>query len=268
MSWETVSCLMTDVGCVRTTNEDAGGIVQPHDVAVLASRGVLAVVADGMGGHSAGEIASRLAVDHVQRAYYDSDGSPDKALAAALGAANRAIFDRSQKDRQLAGMGTTCVTFALCGGMGYAAHVGDSRLYLVRGGGIYQMTNDDSAVGEMVKRGLISRAEARGHKERNVILKALGTRASLDISTWPQPFPVRPGDTFLLCSDGLTDVVEDQELLSAVQGGLVDECCQGLVALARSRGGLDNITVAVVRIAARLEAPRAVRDTREIQVNS
>ncbi len=267
MSWETVSCLMTDVGCVRSTNEDAGGIVQPHDLAVLASRGVLAVVADGMGGHSAGEIASRLAVDHIQRAYYASEGSPDRALANALTGANRAIFERAQKDPQLAGMGTTCVTFALCGGMGYAAHVGDSRLYLVRGG-IYQMTNDDSAVGEMVKRGLISRAEARGHKERNVILKALGTHASLDVSTWPQPFPVKPGDAFVLCSDGLTDVVEDHELLDAVQRGSVDDCCRDLVALAKSRGGHDNITVALLRIAPRSEAPRPVRDTREVQVQS
>lgn len=267
MSWETVSCLITDVGCVRKRNEDAGGIVQPHDTAVLASRGVLAIVADGMGGHSAGEIASQLAVEHVRRAYYRAEGSPDIALETALSAANRAILERAQKEPRLAGMGTTCVTFALCGGMGYAAHVGDSRLYLVRGGGIYQMTNDDSAVGEMVKRGLISRTDARRHEERNVILKALGTRATLDVSTWPQPFPVRPGDAFLLCSDGLTDAVEDEELLDAVQRGAVDQSCRELVALAKSRGGHDNITVAVLRIAPR-PVERTLPDTREVQVPS
>jgi protein phosphatase len=265
MTWEIAGHVLSDVGCVRDLNEDRCRIVQPSDAGERSRRGVLAVVADGMGGHSAGEVASELAVDAVHRAYYDAAGEPGDALAEALETANRAIFASASAEKKLAGMGTTCVALAICGDEAHAASVGDSRIYLIRGGGIYQMTADDSAVGEMVAKGLLTRAEARHHAERNVILRALGTRGEVKVSRWEQPLPVRAGDTFLLCSDGLTDLVEDAEIAAAVGDRHGADACKALVDLARARGGHDNITVALLRVAAPV-AHMAAPATREVGV--
>ena len=177
MTWEIAAHVLSDVGCVRDLNEDRGRVVQPADDAERARRGVLAIVADGMGGHSAGEVASELAIAAVHRAYYESEGEPMEALAAALATANREIFAAASAEKKLEGMGTTCVALAVCNDHAHAASVGDSRIYLLRGGGIYQMTADDSAVGAMVAQGLLTREEARHHTDRNVILRALGTHA-------------------------------------------------------------------------------------------
>jgi PPM family protein phosphatase len=266
MTWEIAGYVVSDVGCVRELNEDRGRIVQPGDDAEQSRRGVLAIVADGMGGHSAGEVASELAVDAVHRAYYAHEGAPAAALVAAVQLANRTIFDTASAEKRLSGMGTTCVALAVCDGHAYAASVGDSRLYLLRDGGIYRMTNDDSAVGELVARGLLTRAEARHHADRNVILRALGTHGDVQVSHWEQPLPVRAGDVFLLCSDGLSDLVEDEEIAALAVDRHGADACKALVALARSRGGHDNITVAMLRISARAAGPVAAPATREVRV--
>jgi serine/threonine protein phosphatase PrpC len=274
MNWTLDAALVSDTGAVRNSNEDAGRIVQPGDAGVLASHGVLAIVADGMGGHLAGEVASRMAVDIVHRRYYAAPPSttesdaPQHALVDALNDANRAIYDCAAADSQHAGMGTTCVALAVRGDRAYASHAGDSRLYLIRGGGIYQLTNDDSAVGEMVSRGLLSREAARRHEDRNVILKALGTHPSVEASAWPEPLPVQPGDVFLLCTDGLTDLVEEEELAEAARSDRAAAACHTLVALAKSRGGFDNITVAILRFAPQPALHTPVRETREVRVTS
>ena len=268
MTWDISASLCTDTGRVRSANEDAGRIVQPSDEATRATRGVLVVVADGMGGHSAGDIASRLAVETINRAYYDGPGEPGDALAAALGAANQAIFARAAKDPALTGMGTTCVALACCRDVAYASHVGDSRLYLVRSGGIYQMTTDDSVVAEMVQQGLITREEARRHQDRNVLLKALGTRADITASRWDEPFPLRAGDTFVLCSDGLTDLVSDAEILTAAAGTHVNDASRALVDLAKDRGGFDNITVAMLRLTPQQVRRDTAPETREVRVTT
>jgi len=260
--------LVSDSGSVRTSNEDCGRIVQPGDAANLDRRGVLAVVADGMGGHSAGEIASRLAVETIHRAYFASEEEPSVALASAVAAANAAIFARASADADLHGMGTTCVALVIRGDAAHAVSVGDSRIYLARGGRIYQMTVDDSAVGDMVSRGLITRAEAKHHHDRNVILKALGTHAAVDAGAWQRPFPVRPDDVFVLCSDGLTDLVDDDEILSnASSVASAVDACRALVQLAKSRGGFDNITVAMLRVSLP-DAAVVVPATREVRVTS
>jgi len=266
MTWEIAGYVVSNVGCVRELNEDRGRIVQPGDDAEQGRRGVLAIVADGMGGHSAGEVASELAVDAVHRAYYAHDGAPAAALVAAVQHANRTIFEMASAEKRLAGMGTTCVALAVCGGHAYAASVGDSRLYLLREGAIYRMTNDDSAVGELVVRGLLTRDEARHHADRNVILRALGTHDDVQVSRWEQPLPVRGGDVFLLCSDGLSDLVEDEEIAALAADRHGADACQGLVAMARARGGHDNITVAMLRISARAADPVAAPATREVRV--
>jgi len=255
MTWELGASMLSDVGCHRPINEDSGCIVRPADAAVLSARGVLAIVADGMGGHSAGEVASAMADDVIRRSYYAEPGGPYDALRSALQTANATVFQRASEDPALNGMGTTCVALALCGDEACVASVGDSRLYLVRGERIYQMTMDDSAVSDMVARGVISRDEARHHQDRNVILRALGTHESVEISTWQEPFPVREGDIFILCSDGLTDLVSDQEILETAESLHEADACRALVDKARLRGGFDNITVAILRLA-QVPAPR------------
>jgi PPM family protein phosphatase len=201
-----------------------------------------------MGGHAAGEVASRLAVEVVARVYYDHAGEPQPALSEALVAANHAIYAAARRDASLHGMGTTCTALALRQGAAFLAHVGDSRLYLVRGGEIYQLSEDHSAVAEMLRRGLLSAQEAREHAERNVILRALGTHAEVNVTTWEQGFPVRAGDCFLLCSDGLSDLVADEEIRHAVESAEAAQSCARLIALARERGGHDNITVALLSL--------------------
>jgi PPM family protein phosphatase len=273
MTWEIAAHVLSDVGCVRDLNEDRGRVVQPGDDDERARRGVLAIVADGMGGHSAGEVASTIAVDAVHRSYYDSTGAPGAALVAALEAANTAIFTSASAEKKLAGMGTTCVALALCDGHAHAASVGDSRIYLLRDGRLYQMTADDSAVNELVTRGLLTREEARHHADRNVILRALGTHEEVQVGRWDQPLPLRPGDAFVLCSDGLTDLVQDDEIAGAVTVGHGADACRALVDLARARGGHDNITVALLRVASlagsareSVPATREMPATRELRV--
>lgn len=267
LKYEIVAGIATDPGCVRDSNEDSGGYHQPHDAEKLAERGSLFVVADGMGGHSAGEVASRIAVDCITQVYYENSGDAQSALKEAFHEANHRIFQTAQQDERLTGMGTTCTALVLQNGTAISAHVGDSRLYLVRDDQIYLMTEDHSAVMEMVKRGWLSLEQARHHPDKNVILRAMGSHAEVEVTTWQEPFPVRAGDRFLLCSDGLYDLVEDEEIRLEVATNEPRTACERLVALARERGGHDNITVLIVN----LKAPgdvyhRPVPVTRVVEV--
>ena len=240
--------LITDCGCVRDLNEDCCQVVHPADRGVLDRKGVLIVVADGMGGCQAGEVASRIAVETVARSYYASAGEPRTALADALQEANREIHQFSLLRQELNGMGTTCTALVIHGGVAHSAHVGDSRLYLVRSSAIYQLTEDHSVVTQLVKQGRITSAAARRHSDRNIILRCLGSRATVEVATWEQAMPVRAGDSFVLCSDGLHDAVSDEEIRTATESGDAATACECLVAMARERGGHDNITVAIARV--------------------
>lgn len=260
--------VQTDVGCHREINEDSSTFIEPGSGELLSARGRLVVVADGMGGHSAGEVASRIAVDVISRVYYDTPGDPVSALRTSFIQANREIHQSSTEDQARKGMGTTCTALVLRNGTALAAHVGDSRLYLVRGGQIYLMTEDHSAVMELVKRGLLTLAEARHHPDKNVILRALGSHRDIEISVWDEPLPIRGGDRFLLCSDGLYDLVEDNEIMEAVLGGDAHTACSGLITLAKDRGGYDNITVAVVGIGVDGRLEHDIKQTREVGVVS
>ncbi len=239
---------LSDVGCVREVNEDSIRVIRQTEPNELAKRGILVVVADGMGGHNAGEVASKLAVEVVVQRYVDETEDPGKALASALEQANRVIIDAASKDARYTGMGTTCTALLLRGGVAYCAHVGDSRLYLVRGNDIILMTEDHSAVMDLLRQGTITADEARHHPDKNVIVRALGARAEVEVASWEKPLSVRPGDTFLICSDGLYDLVEDNELFDALRGALPQLACERLVELARQRGGPDNITVGIITV--------------------
>ena len=238
--------LATDRGCVREINEDFARIIRPTTTEELARRGLLAVVCDGMGGHEGGEIASRLAVETIVKRFESEDGDPLTILPRALQSANRAIFDAAIRNAKLRGMGTTCTALVLRAGVAYSAHVGDSRLYLVRAGEIFLMTEDHSAVMELVRQGVISRDEARHHPDKNVISRALGSHGDVDVTGWPRPFAVLPGDRFLLCTDGLYDLVDDETLLAVARNAHPQVACDRLVTLAREAGGHDNISVAIL----------------------
>lgn len=270
--YEIVAHLITDRGCVREINEDCGRCVFPGDAETIAKKGQLFVVADGMGGHTAGELASRLAVDEICRSYYSLPDDPHRSLKRAFADANEKIFVTASEQTELQGMGTTCTALVVASGKAFAAHVGDSRLYLVRDGEMYLMTVDHSAVMELVKQGLLTLEEARHHPDKNVILRALGVHEAVEVSSWDAPFTIRTGDQFLLCSDGLYDLVSDEEMRDAVLASDAERACAELVELAKQRGGHDNITVGVVSVAAvdhtARGVPAWVRDTREVEIAS
>jgi protein phosphatase len=266
--FEIAASVQTDVGCVREINEDSGRLVRPADPALLASKGTLVVVADGMGGHSAGEVASQMAADVVCRLYYASPDEPAVALRRAVEEANRRIHEAAAADESKHGMGTTCTALALCGATAYAAHVGDSRLYMLRAGQLYQLSEDHSAVNEMVKLGIITKEQARTHEDKNVILRALGTSPEVEVSAL-EPFAVGVGDRYLLCSDGLHDLVLEDEIASLL-GGSEDVHAAGerLIAMAKERGGHDNITVGIIAIMPEGTAAAEAEDaptTREVE---
>ena len=246
--YEVSASVQTDVGCVREINEDSGRFVRPSDPEVLKEKGVLLVVADGMGGHSAGEVASGMAAELVPRLYFESKGEAQDAFKKAVEEANRRIHAASLEDESKRGMGTTCTALVLLDGQAFAAHVGDSRLYMLRDGKVYLLTEDHSAVMEMVKLGLITMEQARHHEDKNVILRALGTTPEVEVAML-EPFSVRVGDQYLLCSDGLYDLVPDDEIgreLTAAED--IHAAGERLITLAKARGGHDNITVGIAAV--------------------
>jgi protein phosphatase len=222
-------------------------------------------VADGMGGCKGGEVASALACEKIPGSYFASLDPIPAALRAALEAANAEIYQAAQSQPELHGMGTTAVAFAVTNGYGWLAYVGDSRLYLIRRGQIYRMSEDHSVVFEMVHQGLLTREEARDHQDRNVLSRALGSRPQVEVSCWDEPFPIQTGDRFLLCSDGLHDLVTDEKMLELANCGDVGFATERLVRAANESGGYDNISVilleAVEQAAARLR-PGPTREYR------
>jgi serine/threonine protein phosphatase PrpC len=238
----------TDVGCYREANEDCIRYVKPGDPELLARKGILAIVADGMGGHSAGEVASKLVVDVIMRVYYQHTDKPHIALKRALEEANRIVYETALNDERLQGMGTTCTALVLKNEMAFVAHVGDSRLYLLRDGELSLMTEDHTIVRRMVQAGLITLRDARFHPAKNILVRAIGTRPEVDISMWEHPFPIQLEDRFILCSDGLHDLVEDTEIKQVLLSQPSSTSCSSLIALARERGGYDNITVGLLEV--------------------
>jgi serine/threonine protein phosphatase PrpC len=237
----------SDTGRRRRRNEDNYVVAPP-----------LFAVADGMGGAQAGEVASQLAASAVEGG--DSDGLQGvDRIDALIQEANRRIFDRASTDPSASGMGTT-MTVALVEGMTVAiGHVGDSRAYLVRDEQMEQLTEDHSLVNELLKSGRLSEEEAQIHPQRSVITRAVGTDPDVDVDGFT--IEAEDGDVFLICSDGLTDMVEDEEILEVVHQHRddLDKAVKGLVAAANRGGGEDNITAVAFRISA--EAQPNLEDT-------
>ena len=232
----------TDVGQKRKMNQDY----------VFASEGPvgnlpnLFTVADGMGGHNAGDYASshavRILVDEIRE---DADYNPVKVIRHAIEAANTEIRNRAQEDENLRGMGTTMVVATIVDQYAYVANVGDSRLYVIRDG-IRQVTRDHSLVQEMVRMGEISEAEARNHPDKNIITRALGAEKTVDVDFFD--LKLEKGCTILMCSDGLSNMVEDekiQEIISDPEAD-IDQKGSALLREANQNGGKDNIAVVLV----------------------
>jgi protein phosphatase len=232
------------MGCVRQRNEDAFTVLSPTN-GPTPGRNLLALVADGMGGHRAGDRASRLAVETIGRVFLAATPPVDRRLAEAFQAANRAIYDEAADDAALSGMGTTATALVVSEGAAWLAHVGDSRLYRLHDERLEQLSEDDTLVEGMLKKGLLTPQEAKFHPERHVLARAMGTHARLEVML--APVPLAPGDSYLLCTDGLHDLVDDEEIrLLLLQHG-PQAACDALVALARQRGGYDNISVVAVQ---------------------
>jgi PPM family protein phosphatase len=239
---------LSDIGCLRQNNEDSFGYWEPDDDKQFLNKGRLAVVADGMGGYEGGQEASRLAVETMVTSYRDSSSDPQTALNQALQSAHEHIREYSFAHPELRGMGTTCTAAAVVQDSLYYVHVGDTRLYLIRDGQITRVTRDHSYVGRLVEAGMISPEEAEKHPQRNILTAALGTNPELVMDSPLHPEPLRPDDVLLICTDGLWGQLRDQEILDAVEDKTTEKAAQELIALARDRGGPDNITVEILRL--------------------
>jgi PPM family protein phosphatase len=226
---------LTDVGRSRSLNEDA----------IVATFPVFAV-ADGMGGHAAGEVASQLTAEHLANLVANGDPTGER-LVSAIQAANRAIFNRSLAEPLLRGMGTTVCALTIINDRIAIANVGDSRVYTVRGGVLSQVSQDHSYVAELVNAGEITWTQARSHPHRNIVTRALGIEPDVAVDLWE--FPAVVGERFLLCSDGLVDEVIDDQIAQLLMANSDPQAAAAeLVNIANSNGGHDNISVVVIDV--------------------
>jgi protein phosphatase len=238
----------SDIGCVRLNNEDSVGYWEGESDKEFARKGRLAVVADGMGGYEGGQEASRLAVETMIDVYSGFDGEPKDSLVAALRAAHEGIREYSFEHPELRGMGTTCTAAAIIDHSLFYVHVGDTRLYLIRGGEIIRITRDHSYVGRLVESGMISQEQAEVHPQRNILTSAVGTNPDLAMDASEEPEALRADDVLVICSDGLWGLVRDTEILNAVKDKSPEQAGKDLIQIARQRGGPDNITVQILRL--------------------
>ncbi len=259
--------LLSDVGKKRSHNEDHCILCVPEDKRVKRDGGILFAVADGMGGVSGGEFASRLALHTIVGHYYTSEGEmAPKRLQDAVAAANRRVYEEAENHPEYQGMGTTASIVVVKGNYAYIAHVGDSRVYLLRGGWrIWQLTQDHSLVAEQVRNGFISEEEARTHTLKNLITRAVGTRELIKVDLFHMALEV--GDNLLLCTDGLSSVLREQEMAEAMHLENLQGVARFLVGQALQAGGPDNITVAALRVAKPLPKTRPDNGSTEISLS-
>jgi protein phosphatase len=243
---------VSDMGMRRTNNQDSLAVVIASDLTNWASRGHLMIVADGMGAHAAGELASKIAVDNIPHSYLKlRDLYPPAALRQAIRDANSAIHTKGQSSIGFQGMGTTCSCLVLLPQGALVAHVGDSRVYRLRGQVLEQLTFDHSLVWEMAAAGKMTEQDVPAYIPKNVITRSLGPHATVHIDL-EGPYSAQTGDIFLLCSDGLSGQVTDEELGALLQCLPPEEVVGTLVDLANFRGGPDNISVIVAQVDGRV----------------
>ena len=233
--------MLSDVGTNRSNNEDSCGQL------VDAPDGVVFAVADGVGGYEGGEVASKMAIEITLDTYRDSprEWGASKRLHRAVQRANIEVYNFASAVPELRRMATTLTAVAVENGTLNAAHIGDCRLYLLRAGKITQMSKDHTMVGERVRMGLMSEARAKTHPDRSALLRSLGRE--LIVSVDRITMPLRKGDELILCSDGLYNVIEENELMSFTREFSADDACKRLIRNANDRGTGDNLTVAIFK---------------------
>ena len=227
----------SEAGEVRKVNQDTYFVD-------TTPQGVLGIVADGMGGHQSGEVASQTAVEVLSRALKKAHAHPPAAIARAVQDANLKIYDYATEHPESRGMGTTLTTLLIDDQIGLVGHVGDSRAYLVRNGDIHQLTQDHSWVADRVRQGLLSEEEARHHRWRNIITNALGSTPEFKLDIFH--FEVRSGDTLMLCSDGITTLLPDEVILQILGEHAPEDAAAKLIESANERGSPDNVTAVVL----------------------
>lgn len=241
--------VLSDLGNIRTNNEDTGMFYKVADEQVIREKGYLLLVADGMGGHNAGEVASSMAGEIISRGYFNqkSNGSVERNLEKVFILANKNIFDKASADNAFSGMGTTCTALVLIGQTVYYAHVGDSRAYMQKGDVIIQITQDHTYVQELVNKGDITAQEAAVHPKRNILTNAMGTKPDMRVDTGKFSLAFENNDKLLICSDGLYDYLNDNELKEILKKQEPKAAATTMINLAKERGGHDNITVVLAQ---------------------
>lgn len=237
----------TDVGRVRSENQDHYCVFDPEDPEQIRSKGSFVVVADGMGGHTGGTVASHTAIDAMYESFSTSQAeSMHELVESAINSGNSAVRQKAQSNPQIKDMGTTCVCLQIRGKHVLIAHLGDSRCYMFRGNTAEIVTRDHTYLNELVDIGLLTAEQAEGHPDKNIITRCVGMSATLDIDYNRRE--AQPGDIFAMCSDGLSNFVTTDEIFEEVKASSAEDACKNLIELANSRGGDDNITVAVVKV--------------------
>lgn len=234
----------TDKGLLRDINEDSYMIIPGR-----SDTSCVFVIADGLGGHNSGEVASRMAVEYI-RDNIGAEGCFDSAdlsgkLEALVKKVNTAVYERSLGSAEVSGMGTTLTMAVFAGSTLTAAHVGDSRLYLIRDGAIRQLTEDHSYIGELVRQGKLTREEAEKHPRKNIITRAIGSSPELEVDIISHQ--IEADDIYILCTDGLTNMVSESDIADIVSGSDPEHACAKLIEAANKQGGEDNITVIVIK---------------------
>ena len=268
LDYDIALALHTETGPVREHNEDyIASLVAPR--AGRADRAVLVALADGMGGHQAGELASRLAVQAALARFAEPVADTVAQLHRALVAANEAVYTHAQQQPQYQGMGTTLLLVAPAeAGMSFA-WVGDSRLYHWRDGTLAQLTRDDTLVRALLDRGLIDRDEAAGHEDHSVLTQAVGTHSAIPSPHVEGPIALAHGDRFLLCSDGVHDVVGDAELQQLLAAGSPKDAMRAIFDAALRHGANDNLSIGVLQVLRPADPTRGARRTRhDVEVSS
>ena len=242
---------LSDVGCQRENNEDSYAYWEAEDDALFRRLGRLVIVADGMGGCEGGQHASRIAVDTVIEVYGDTTLSdePQQRLVEAFAEANARVQHEAIENPGLHGMGTTLTAYALTADHLYYAHIGDSRLYLLRDRQLRLLSHDHSLVARLVANGVVRPEDADRHPQKHVLTAAVGVSDDVEPDVPAESLPVRRGDVLLLCTDGLWGQMSEKEIFEVLASKSPEAACHALVALAKERGGPDNITLQVARVA-------------------
>lgn len=256
---------ITDTGHARLHNEDAVRFVRPADPAVRQRMGFLAIVADGMGGHASGEIASSIAVDVITEEYYKYRKNPQKALKKAVEKANAAIWNLAHTNKKLKNMGTTCTAVVLVNGSIIVSHIGDSRAYLFKTGELIQLSKDHTYVQSLLDTGEITPFEAKNHADKNILTKSLGTAKNRTGDLFQSVYKFEEDDKILICSDGLYEYFSHGELTDFLSDNDLNDISQRLSETVLNRGALDNFSLLLLqnkKVTGKMNAPtRAITVT-------